>query len=432
MLRRLLAIVYWSVLAAAFIGPGTVTTAASAGARFGYALLWALVFSVIACLTLQEAAARLTVGSGLDLGRALRAQFASARVPWLPAALAGGAVVVGCAAFQAGNLLGAAAGLGLLTAAPPPLATLVFGTGAALLLWLGTPRILAHLLSLAVGLMGVAFLVTAWHLAPALRELLAGAFLPSAPAGSGLVILGLVGTTVVPYNLFLGSGLAVGEELGSVRLGIAVAVVLGGVISMGVVVVGAAVVGDFSFPALAAVLARELGPWASSLVALGLVAAGFSSAVTAPLAAAMAVRSVASAPGREPWTPKSAPYRLVWGGVLVFGVAFGVAGVQPIPAILAAQAANGLLLPLVALFLLGAVNDRRLMGGALNRGFSNAVMSVVVAVAFLLGLLQLARAGAGIFGFPLPAEGHLLGATALLTAALAWPVGRWVARHRAP
>ena len=54
-MRRLAAILFWSIIAAAFIGPGTVTTAASAGAAFELRLLWALVFSTVACLVLQEA-----------------------------------------------------------------------------------------------------------------------------------------------------------------------------------------------------------------------------------------------------------------------------------------------------------------------------------------------------------------------------------------
>ena len=54
MKKRFLNILFWSILSAAFIGPGTVTTAASAGAEFSYKLIWALIFSVIACYVLQE------------------------------------------------------------------------------------------------------------------------------------------------------------------------------------------------------------------------------------------------------------------------------------------------------------------------------------------------------------------------------------------
>ena len=70
-MRRLVSILLWSAISAAFIGPGTVTTAAAAGAGYGMSLLWALLFSTIACLSLQEASARLTIASGKPLAQAI-------------------------------------------------------------------------------------------------------------------------------------------------------------------------------------------------------------------------------------------------------------------------------------------------------------------------------------------------------------------------
>ena len=67
-MKRLLNILFWSVIAAAFIGPGTVATAARAGSDFGFALAWALLFSVLACLVLQEASGRITALTGKELG----------------------------------------------------------------------------------------------------------------------------------------------------------------------------------------------------------------------------------------------------------------------------------------------------------------------------------------------------------------------------
>ncbi len=64
------------IVAAAFIGPGTVTTATLAGARFGTTLLWALLFSVVATLVLQEMSARLGLVTGMGLGEAVRRRFA--------------------------------------------------------------------------------------------------------------------------------------------------------------------------------------------------------------------------------------------------------------------------------------------------------------------------------------------------------------------
>ena len=75
------------------------------------------------------------------------------------------------------------------------------------------------------------------------------------------------------------------RELRDLRFGLAVAVVLGGIVSMGIVVVGTAVEGAFSFESLATVLAERLGDGARHFFAIGLCAAGVSSAITAPLAA---------------------------------------------------------------------------------------------------------------------------------------------------
>ena len=69
--KGLLSILFWSVISAAFIGPGTVTTASAAGASFDLDLIWALVFATLACIVLQEAAARVTIGSGKTLGEAI-------------------------------------------------------------------------------------------------------------------------------------------------------------------------------------------------------------------------------------------------------------------------------------------------------------------------------------------------------------------------
>ena len=122
-MSRVWSILSWSVIAAAFIGPGTVTAAASAGAGFRYSLLWALLFSTVACLLLQEASARLTVVSGQSLGRALRTQYRGAFSGAVVLVLVLGAVVLGCAAYEAGNILGAAAGAALGTGVDPRLAT---------------------------------------------------------------------------------------------------------------------------------------------------------------------------------------------------------------------------------------------------------------------------------------------------------------------
>lgn len=437
-MRRLLAIVFWSVIAAAFIGPGTVTTSGAAGAWYGTALLWALAFSTLATLVLQEASARLTARSGKDLAQVLREGGRRGGGGGVLVVLVLGAILLGCAAYEAGNLLGAAAGAGLVLGLPPWTLALGAGTVAGILLWLGAPRTVAHLLAFLVALMGVAFLVTAVLVQPDLGEVVRGLFLVDFPAGrpeapsAGLLALGLVGTTVVPYNLFLGSGLAAGQDLSEIRFGLTVSVLLGGLISMGVLVVGASGAAPFEFGAVAEELSGRLGGWAGPLFGWGLAAAGLSSAVTAPLAAALTARGLFGAGPADPrWEPRSWRYRAVWGGVLLVGVAFGVSRVQPVPAILLAQAFNGVLLPVAAIFLLLAVNDRALLGtGAVNGVVANSVAGVVVAVTVVLGTAGVLRAGSAAVGWPAPGERLLLAVGLGMVALAAYPVARAVGRRR--
>ncbi|MFA1822905.1 divalent metal cation transporter [Virgibacillus oceani] len=66
-----------AIISATFVGPGTITTATEAGASFGYALLWALVFSVVTTMVLQVMTARLGIIGRKGLGAAVRDQFAN-------------------------------------------------------------------------------------------------------------------------------------------------------------------------------------------------------------------------------------------------------------------------------------------------------------------------------------------------------------------
>ena len=403
-MQRVLNILFWSVIAAAFIGPGTVTTAARAGSDFRFALAWALLFSIVACLVLQEASGRITVLTGKELGGAIRGRFSSSRLGWSVPVLAAVGIILGCAAYEAGNLLGGVAGMRLLVDASPATLTLVAGAVAGLLLATGRTRWIATALGALVAVMGVAFLVTAIRLGPDLGELLRGLVVPGIPAGATVLVLGLVGTTVVPYNLFLGSALARDSKLSEMRWGLAVAVIGGGIISLGVLVVGSALGGGLEYERLATVLGDRLGRGAEASLAIGLFAAGFTSAITAPLAAAITARSLLGEKDDPRWSEGSLRYRAVWLGVLVTGMGFGIADVRPIPVIILAQAFNGLLLPFIAVFLWIAMNDRDLFGEAgVNSRLQNMVMGAVVLVCIglgLRGLVAAVRSALAMLGLP--------------------------------
>ncbi len=436
-MTRLGSILLWSAIAAAFIGPGTVAAAASAGAGSGTAVLWAILFSGMATFTLQEFAGRLTIATGDDLAAVLRRRYRAGLGRFAVIALVGGAILLGCAAYEAGNILGGAAGAMLAVELPRSVVTLALALAAAALLFAGSPERVAMAMAVCVGLMGAGFLLVAASLAPPAGAVLAG-LVPS-PAFSEdetafLGILALVGTTVVPYNLFLGSALARGQTLGEMRFGLGVSVAIGVLITSAILVVGATLAGAFSFEALGETLAERLGPWARTGFAIGLFAAGLSSAVTAPLAAALTARGLFGEAGDRRWRPAGWRFRAVWAVVLLAGAGFGLADIRPVPAILAAQAFNGALLPLVALFLLAAMNDADLLGAEVAGPVANGFGLLVVGVAAMLGLTALARAGATIFGYALPEPGLMLPAFAIAGVALGRAVmrrsqSRWPAEN---
>ncbi len=401
MRQRLINILFWSVISAAFIGPGTITTASKAGAEFGFDLLWALVFSVIACLVLQEAVARVTIRSGINLGQAIRNHYQGRSSFTLVLVLVVGAIIIGSAAYETGNLLGAVAGLEILFPVKTHILVLLIGLFAVLALSLPSLRNIARLMGFVVAIMGISFFTTAILLKPDLGEIIKGSFMPTLPgtSGAGLLILGLIGTTVVPYNLFLGSGIAQeSQSVKEMRFGLSIAVIFGGLISMSVLVVGSFVSGPYSYEALVNTLDKELGSWIVVVFAIGMFAAGITSAITAPLASAITARGLFSGKHPEKWSHRSRNFIASWGIVLLTGVILGMLGLKPIPVIILAQALNGLILPFISIFLVFVVNNPKIMGhDSLNGTFSNLLMLAIVWVTIVLGIMNLSNALTRVF-----------------------------------
>jgi len=390
-----------ALVAAAFVGPGTVTTCSLAGAGAGEALLWALTFSVIATLVLQEMSLRLGVIGGQGLAESLREGFRSPIVGRSAGILVLVAVTFGCAAYETGNLLGAALGLESILPITRRLLIPVIGMVAALILLKGSYRVLESILVGTVIVMSLAFLTTLFITGFDVVATLRGALLPSLKGGGDIyLVIALIGTTVVPYNLFLHAS-AVRErfqgagDLKPARLDAGVSIIAGGLISGAIVLTaagafhasGGTAISITGAGDMAAQLEPLLGRGATFFFSIGLLAAGISSGITAPMAAAYATGGILG------WEPglDGKRQRMVALTVVGTGVVFGSLGVQPVPAIMIAQAANGVLLPIVALFLLWAANDRGRLGEHVNRPLTNIAGVTVVALAAGLGGWALLR-----------------------------------------
>lgn len=378
-----------TLVAAAFIGPGTVTVCTKAGVQFGYGLLWAMLLSIVATIVLQEMAARTGIITQKGLAEVIKEQITSPFLRRSAIFLILGAIVIGNAAYEAGNISGASLGMQVFGEANAALYPILIGIIAFVLLFIGNYKILERSLVTLVLLMSISFLITAILTKPDLIAILKGTFIPTIPNDGILIIIGLIGTTVVPYNLFLHASLVkekwkTAEELSTARKDTLISIILGGIVSMAIIIAATATTGGNIANAfdLAKGLEPLYGTYAKYLLGLGLFAAGITSAITAPLAAAYVAKSCFG------WNAslKDNRFRAVWAIILILGVVFSSLKFKPLEVITFAQVANGLLLPIVAIFLVWIVNKANVLGKHKNTLFQNILAVFIILITIILGI----------------------------------------------
>lgn len=386
-----------TLVAAAFIGPGTVTLCTLAGVNFGFNLLWAMVLSIIATIILQEMAARLGIISQKGLSEIITSEIRNPIINKLMMLLILSAIVVGNASYEAGNISGGILGLEtivgeqkiMLAGYSMNLLSIVIGVIAFGLLYIGNYKFLEKVLVSLVLVMSISFLITAFLTKPDILGIIKGAFIPSAPEGSLLTIIGLIGTTVVPYNLFLHASLVKEKwsdqnDLKAVQKDTIVSIVLGGLVSMAIIISASSIVkGDISNASdLAKSLVPLYGDFSSYFLGIGLFAAGITSAITAPLAAAYVAR------GCFGWKTgmKTIQFRSVWVFILLLGVVFSSLEIKPIEIIKFAQVSNGILLPVIAGVLLWVANKKSVLGDFVNSKTQNILGIIIVLTTIFLGI----------------------------------------------
>ncbi|WP_439129767.1 Nramp family divalent metal transporter [Polaribacter sp.] len=386
-----------TLVAAAFIGPGTVTLCTLAGVNFGFHLLWAMLLSIIATIILQEMAARLGVISQKGLSELIRQEIKTPFLRSFFTLLILAAIVVGNASYEAGNISGGILGLESLlgkyqldfTNRSVNLMSFVIGIIAFILLFIGNYKFLERALITLVVLMSISFLTTAILTKPNIIQILEGLLVPKFPEKSILTIIGLVGTTVVPYNLFLHASLVKErwhkkEDLSFVKKDTIISIILGGLVSIAIIIAAAAI--PFLEITNAADLAKGLAPlygdFAKYFMGLGLFAAGITSAITAPLAAAYVAKGCLGWNGGL----KSKKFRFVWIVILFLGVLFSSTGIKPIEIIKFAQVANGILLPIIAGTLLWIVNKKAVLGSYVNSKIQNFFGFIILGITIFLGI----------------------------------------------
>ncbi len=391
-----------TLVAAAFIGPGTVTLCTLAGVNFGTHLLWAMLLSIFATIVLQEMAARLGIVSQKGLSEVLRHEIVKPGLRNFMMLLILSAIVVGNAAYEAGNISGGVLGLetilGNITidfgSFSLNILSLCIGIIAFVLLFLGNYKVLEKILVVLVLLMSVSFVITAIITKPDITAIFKGMLVPSFPESSLFTIIGLIGTTVVPYNLFLHASLVKEkwkseEDLSHAKKDTFISIVLGGMVSMAIIISAAGIPsGSVNNGAdLALGLEPLYGAFAKYFLAIGLFAAGITSAITAPLAAAFVAK------GCLGWEDnmKSLRFRFTWGIILLLGVVFSSIGIKSIEIIKFAQVANGMLLPVIVGVLLWVMNKKTVLGKHGNTKFQNFFGLCILVITIFLGLRSILK-----------------------------------------
>lgn len=383
------------LIVGSFIGPGTITSATKAGANYGYALLWTVIFSVIAVITMQEMASRLGIVTQEGLSRNLvRYLKDNPPLKWFMIVLVASAITLGGVAYMGGDLTGTALGLSSLTGIDSHIIAPIWGVCVLILVNIGDAiKNLEKLLAACVSIMAIVFVVTMIIVKPDFSELAMGA-IPTIPNGAIMTCVAMIGTTVVPYNIFIHAISSHKtwkdpKEIPLARFDIKVSMIVGGIITASVLISAGTVMRGLDVKSaadMAIQLEPLLGSFSKPFLSLGLVAAGISSAVITPLGVSYVLAGLLG------WKMDKSDKRFFWTNIIViiFGIFVASTGYDPITIILLAQATNGIFLPIIVATLIFITSRSSVLGEYKNKTYQNIVGFLVFIIAAVIGISSVA------------------------------------------
>ncbi len=408
MLRRwrIRILIFLAVLGPGFItanvdnDAGGILTYSQAGAQFGYSLLWTMLPITLALVVVQEMCARMGVVTGKGLSDLIREEF-GLRITFVMMALL---LIV-----NFGNVItefvGISGSLELFH-----VSRYISVPVCAVLVWLlvvrgdykGVEKVF-----LAASVFYIAYIVSGVLSGPSWHEaMLATVKLPSRRVWSDrnyvYTVVGVIGTTIAPWMQFylqssvVEKGISVKNYPAS-RLDVIVGSFFTDIVAWFIVVACAATLyahgmGSISVPSEAAEAMKPLaGQYAFLLFAVGLFNASFFSASVLPISTAY---TICEGLGFESGVDKSfreAPVFYWLYTLLIVGGAAVVLlpGIQPMRLVVLTQVLNGVLLPLVVVFMLLLINRKDLMGEHVNRPWFNVVAWTTAVVVIALSLAML-------------------------------------------
>jgi Mn2+/Fe2+ NRAMP family transporter len=370
---------------------GGIATYSVLGAETGFSLLWILPFSAVMLVVVMEMAARMGAVSGQGLGDLIRDDFG---VRWTLVAMV--VLLIANGANIVAEFAGAAAALEIFGI--PRYATVpIVAAGIWALVVFASYRVVERVFLSVVVVFG-AYVVSAFAAGPDWGQVGQALVTPSVPLDPQplLLMVATIGTTVTPYMFFyLQSSVAdkgLGpEELGFERADAILGAILSAVMAVFIVVVTAVTI----FPTGVAITSAEqaaqalepvAGGFASGLFAFGLFGASVLAATVMPLTTSYAVcESFGWESGVSRRFSEAPAFMGLYTALIVIGaVVVLVPGLPLIGVILVSQNLNGILLPVILVFMLRLINNPRIMGSHTNPTWLNVVAWGLTGLVILL------------------------------------------------
>ena len=351
-----------------FLGPGSITSATRAGASFGYTLLWTVVFSIIAVIVLQEMASRFGIVTQTGLAEGIMSYLKDRPVlQKIMAALIAFSITLGGMAYMGGDLTGTAMGVSTITGIPTNIVAATWGICILIIINIGDDvlKTLMKLLSVTVSIMAIVFTLTMIVAKPDLGEVFRG-IIPTIPPGSALTCGAMIGTTVVPYNMFIHATSSRRtwsdpKQMPLSRFDTTLTMIIGGFITAAIMISAGAVIRGVEVTSaadMAGSLEPLLGSFAKPFLCIGMIAAGVSASTGTPLGVSYVLA------GLFGWEMNKKDKRFFYTNIIVVvtGIIVAATGFNPVSIIMTAQALNGVFLPIVVFLLIYLTSREKLMG----------------------------------------------------------------------
>ncbi len=363
--------------------PGNFATNIEGGARFGYELLWVLLWSNAMAILVQYLAAKLGIATGLTLPENCRKEFSHRATVglWLAAEIA-------AMATDLAEFLGAALGFYLLFGIPMLPAALI--TGVCVMGILAIEQFgfqwLERVIMFFVAMIGVSYAIEMFLSKPAWTPILRNAFIPEIHSSSIYLAVSMLGATVMPHVIYLHSALVLPRRESGVSdhhhhrkmelLDVLLAMNGAWLINSAMVVMAAAVffggaLHVYSIEAAHSTLVPLLGKFAAAAFAVALLCSGLSSSTVGTMAGQVILQ------GFMNFRISIFLRRLLTMIPAIVVIAWGL---DPLKTLVLSQAVLSFCLPFAIIPLLMLTRRKDLMGSHANRPLTNVLAVIATAV----------------------------------------------------